>query len=120
MVCFFRSCLLSVTFNCSNMQSNRLFAFVHCMPSVAIFTVAVHAIAKLTVFFVQLGIVYRDIKLENILLDSEGHVVLTDFGLSKEFLEEEVHKHNTKTSIGSYAVLFLMVAMTLRFIYLFF
>lgn len=40
--------------------------------------------------FVQLGIVYRDIKLENILLDSEGHVVLTDFGLSKEFLEEEV------------------------------
>uniref|UniRef100_A0AAY4DQC1 Protein kinase domain-containing protein n=1 Tax=Denticeps clupeoides TaxID=299321 RepID=A0AAY4DQC1_9TELE len=38
----------------------------------------------------QLGIVYRDIKLENILLDSEGHVVLTDFGLSKEFLDEEV------------------------------
>lgn len=33
---------------------------------------------------------YRDIKLENILLDSDGHVVLTDFGLSKEFLEEEV------------------------------
>lgn len=40
----------------------------------------------------QLGIVYRDIKLENILLDSEGHVVLTDFGLSKEFLEEDVCK----------------------------
>lgn len=35
---------------------------------------------------------YRDIKLENILLDSDGHVVLTDFGLSKEFLEEEVRK----------------------------
>lgn len=35
---------------------------------------------------------YRDIKLENILLDSEGHVVLTDFGLSKEFLEEEVRR----------------------------
>ena len=37
----------------------------------------------------KLGIIYRDIKLENILLDCDGHVVLTDFGLSKEFLPHE-------------------------------
>uniref|UniRef100_A0A8C2YWZ6 non-specific serine/threonine protein kinase n=1 Tax=Cyclopterus lumpus TaxID=8103 RepID=A0A8C2YWZ6_CYCLU len=47
----------------------------------------------------KLGIVYRDIKLENILLDSEGHVVLTDFGLSKEFLQEE--KERTYSFCGT-------------------
>jgi len=33
----------------------------------------------------RLGIVYRDLKPENILLKVDGHIVLTDFGLSKKF-----------------------------------
>ncbi|GAM18625.1 hypothetical protein SAMD00019534_018000 [Acytostelium subglobosum LB1] len=32
----------------------------------------------------QQDIVYRDLKPENILLDSEGHICITDFGLSKK------------------------------------
>lgn len=35
------------------------------------------------------GIVYRDLKPENILLDSNGHVVLCDFGLSKVLKGED-------------------------------
>lgn len=31
------------------------------------------------------GVIYRDLKPENILIGGDGHIVLTDFGLSREF-----------------------------------
>jgi serum/glucocorticoid-regulated kinase 2 len=36
------------------------------------------------------GVIYRDLKPENILIGVDGHIVLTDFGLSKEFPRQSI------------------------------
>ncbi|XP_028796167.1 serine/threonine-protein kinase AtPK2/AtPK19-like isoform X2 [Neltuma alba] len=41
------------------------------------------------------GITHRDLKPENILLDARGHVVLTDFGLARQFCDGENARSNS-------------------------
>ena len=47
------------------------------------------------------NIVYRDLKPENILLDKEGHVKLTDFGLSKDGIIGHGSENGTDTFCGT-------------------
>ena len=45
----------------------------------------------------NVGVIYRDLKPENCLLDSEGHLLLTDFGLSKVAADGESCRSMTGT-----------------------
>ncbi|EGN93717.1 hypothetical protein SERLA73DRAFT_163458 [Serpula lacrymans var. lacrymans S7.3] len=47
------------------------------------------------------GVIYRDLKPENILIGADGHIVLTDFGLSKEFPRRATAATAPSTPSGS-------------------
>ncbi|XP_021495473.1 ribosomal protein S6 kinase-related protein isoform X2 [Meriones unguiculatus] len=65
-----------------SMDLYSLWSAVGCFPEASLRLFAAELVLVLC-YLHDLGIIHRDVKMENILLDERGHLKLTDFGLSR-------------------------------------
>ncbi|VVT55439.1 uncharacterized protein SAPINGB_P004597 [Magnusiomyces paraingens] len=82
-------------------QGGELFTYLANQVMLSEDTVAFYLAEMILALYhlhVNVGVVYRDLKPENCLLDKEGHLVLTDFGLSKVATDSD---SSCKTILGT-------------------
>ncbi|KFP70255.1 putative serine/threonine-protein kinase SgK494, partial [Acanthisitta chloris] len=74
--------VLAVCTYCSTGDLHALWRAAGCFAEATVRLFAAELVLVL-VYLHDLGIMHRDVKMENILLDERGHLKLTDFGLSR-------------------------------------
>ena len=72
-------------------SGGELFSYLRCYGKFSLETSLFYITEIVTAltYLHRHNIIYRDLKPENLLLDKEGHIVLTDLGFSRQVAEDE-------------------------------
>lgn len=78
------------------MNGGELFTYLHREQRFTEYKAKIYTaeLVEALAYLHKHGVVYRDLKPENILLDNEGHIKLTDFGLSKLGMKQNINTYS--------------------------